>query len=473
VLLELLYGSAASRPDGLALVYREERVTHAQLVDRVERLAAGLAEEGIGAGDAVALVLPNDPDFVTAYHAIAALGAVVVPINPAFKRDEVEFYFRTCDVRMVITDDDGAGVCEQLVPRIVLTSELPTLMDSEPAALPPRGGDEPLVNLFSSGSTGRPKRVPRTHAQVCAEAGFYPDIGIGPEDKIFNTVPLFHSYGMGFCLLAAAGTGAALVMLEDPNPFVMRRGRAMELIEQERATVLPGVPFTYRLMAEAPESADLSSLRICFSAGTALARPTFDAFLDKFGVPVRQHYGCTEAGSLTANLDPDAAASFESVGTPMGPVAIKIVDGEVAVRSPARTGGYADMPELNEQVFRDGFFLTGDLGSLDEQGRLTITGRKKLLIEVGGYKVDPIEVEDVVQAHPKVGEAVVVGVDAPKATGEKVVKAVVVATEEVDARELIGFCRERLANYKVPQQVEFREEIPRSPLGKILRKYLV
>jgi long-chain acyl-CoA synthetase len=176
-------------------------------------------------------------------------------------------------------------------------------------------------------------------------------------------------------------------------------------------------------------------------------------------------------------------ASFESVGTPAPGVEVRIEDddgervptgsiGEVAVRSPGLTDGYVDMPELNSQVFRDGFFITGDLGQLDDDGRLTITGRKKLLIEVGGYKVDPIEVEDVVIAHPKVGEAVVVGVPG-KVAGEEVVKAVVVPSETVEERELITFCQERLANFKVPQVVEFREEIPKSPLGKILRKYLI
>ena len=130
------------------------------------------------------------------------------------------------------------------------------------------------------------------------------------------------------------------------------------------------------------------------------------------------------------------------------------------------------MEELNRQVFREGYFITGDLGRVDEEGRLTITGRKKLLIEVGGYKVDPIEVEDVLVAHPKVGEAVVVGVQS-KVAGEEVVKAVVVPGDALEERELISFCQERLANFKVPQVVEFREEIPKSPLGKILRKYLI
>jgi long-chain acyl-CoA synthetase len=478
VLTELLYRSASTRPDAEALVHRDERVTYAELVDRVERLAAGLAAQGIGPGDAVALMRANDPHFVTSYHAIAGLGAVVAPVNPAFKQDELEFYFRKCDVRAVITDDRGAELCEGIVggwddPVPVISTEgIELLLQSDPARLEPRAPEEPLVYLFSSGSTGRPKRVPRTHGQVCAEADFYPQIGMGPDDKIFCTVPLFHSYGMGFCTLAAAGTGATLLLLEDPNPFLLRRGRAMEMIEQERATVLPGVPFNYRLMAEAPESADLSSLRLCFSAGTALPRSAFDAFVGKFGVPVRQHYGCTEAGSLTANLDDDPEASFETVGKPMGPVEIQIVDGEVAVRSPAQTSGYSDMEELNREAFRDGFFLTGDLGQLDDEGRLTITGRKKLLIEVGGYKVDPIEVEDVVVAHPKVAEAVVVGVET-KVQGEEQIKAVVVPSDALDEREVIGFCQQRLANFKVPQVVEFREEIPKSPLGKILRKYLI
>jgi long-chain acyl-CoA synthetase len=496
MLMELLYQSASSRPDDVALVYRDERVTHAELLDRAERLAAGLAAEGIGPGDAVALLLPNDPTFVASYYGISGLGAVVVPVNPAFKQDELEFYFRQCGVRAVISDDRSAGVCERIVAgwdepaQVIPTSAahgqaltLDMLMRSEPAKLDRRGADDPLVYMFSSGSTGRPKRVARTHGQLRGESEYYDWMGIGPEDKIFCTIPLFHTYGMGCCMLAATRTGATLVMLEDPNPFLLRRQRALELIEAEGVTIYPGVPFNFRLMAEAPASADLSSMRLAFSAGTALPRPFFDAFLDKFGVPVRQLYGCTEAGTLTANLDEDPVASFESVGRPVDGVEVLVEDdggqlvppgtvGEIAVRSPGLTDGYVDMDDLNLQAFRDGFFLSGDLGQLDEEGRLTITGRKKLLIEVGGYKVDPIEVEDVVVAHPKVAEAVVVGVET-KVQGEELVKAVVVPSDELDERDLIGFCQQRLANFKVPQVVEFREEIPKSPLGKILRKYLI
>jgi long-chain acyl-CoA synthetase len=449
-----LAANARSRPDDTALVYGNERVTHADLLDRVERVAHGLSAEGVAPGDAVALILPNGPAFVTAFLAVAGIGAVVVPLNPQFKNDEREFCLWTCDVRTVIADD----------------GEVAQLSEYPPRPLPPHFPGEPFVYQFSSGSTGRPKRLARTHGQMWAEADSFS--WIDPEDRLFCAIPLFHTYGMGCCLLSAVRQGATLVFLDDPNPFILRRGRALELLERERITIFPGVPFNFRLLAEAPEDADLSALRLCFSAGTALPPETSEAFARRFGVPVRQIYGCTEAGILTADLEPDAAASAGSVGTPVGDVRIRIDDGEVLVSSPAMTRGYSDLPEVSGQVFRDGWFRTGDLGRLDEAGRLHVTGRKKLLIEVAGHKVDPVEVEDVVLAHPKVREAVVVGIRGG-AGGEESVKAVVVGDDGCGQREVIEFCRQRLANFKVPEVVEFRDEIPKSPLGKVLRKYLV
>jgi long-chain acyl-CoA synthetase len=498
MMMRYLYEHADVRPDHLAVVYRDERIGFAELVERIERLAAGLADRDIGPGDAIALLLPNDPTLVVSWHAVTALGAIVAPVNPAFKQDELEFTFRECDVKAVISDERTAGVCERIVAGFEWPVEvIPTtaahgqsltldmlIERSSPSRLEERSPDEVYLYQFSSGSTGRPKRVPRTHAQCVAEGELYNDMfGRDPEEKVFCAIPMFHTYGMGACLFWPATSGATIVILEDPNPFLMRRHRAMELIEQERTTVFPGVPFNFRLMAEAPGGADLSSLRLLFSAGTALPRPSFEAFGERFGLLVRQLYGSTEAGFMTANLDPDPVATFESVGTPAGSVEIRILDedgdllptgeeGEVAVSSPAMTDGYSGMEELNREAFRDGYFHTGDLGRLDDEGRLYLTGRKKLLIEVGGYKVDPIEVQDVVVAHPKVREAVVVGAEG-SVQGEELVKAVVVPDEDVDDRELMEFCRERLANFKVPQVVEFREEIPKSPLGKVLRKYLV
>lgn len=497
-MMRYLYEHAEVRPDHVAVVYEDQRIGFAELVERIERLAAGLADLGIGPGDAVALLLPNDPTFIVSWHAVTGLGAIVAPVNPAFKQDELEFTFRECNVKAVISDERAAGVCERIVAGFDRPVEvIPTTaahgqsltLDmlaerSSPARLEERSPDEVYLYQFSSGSTGRPKRVPRTHAQCVAEGELYnATFGRDSEDRVFCSIPMFHTYGMGACLFWSATSGATMVILEDPNPFLLRRHRALELIEQERATVYPGVPFNFRLLAEAPAGADLSSLRLLFSAGTALPRPTFEAFGERFGLLVRQLYGSTEAGFMTANFDPDPVATFESVGTPAGDVEIRILDedgdalptgeeGEVAVSSPAMTDGYSGMEELNREAFRDGYFHTGDLGRLDDEGRLYLTGRKKLLIEVGGYKVDPIEVQDVVVAHPKVREAVVVGAEG-SVEGEELVKAVVVPDEDVDDRELLEFCRERLANFKVPQIVEFREEIPKSPLGKVLRKYLV
>jgi long-chain acyl-CoA synthetase len=485
VLTGLLESAAAERPRHTALVCGDVRLSYAQLAEQAARVAHGLAARGIHEGDAVALVLGNTPAFVAGFFGITGLGGVVVPLNPAFKRDELEFCFNACGVCAAITDGQAAAA----VRRIAEDSEAPLQVivaggdangdvsferlveDNGPVALDPRHPCDDAVYQFSSGSTGRPKRLARTHLQLCAEAETYTD-WVRRDDRIFCAVPLFHTYGMGCCLLSAMRNAATLVMQEQPNPFVLTRGRAAELIEREAATVFPGVPFNFRLLAEMPGDADLGSLRLCFSAGTALPQATFDAFHERFGIPVRQLYGCTEAGTLTINLDSDPVATAASVGRPTGRVAVTIVDSEVAVRSPALTRGYAGMAELNRQVFPGDWFFTGDLGRLDDEGRLYLLGRKKLLIQVAGHKVDPIEVEDVVVSHPRVRDVCVVGVKGA-VEGEEAVKAVVVGDDGFRERDLIRFCQERLATYKVPQIVERRDEIPKSPLGKVLRKYLV
>ncbi|HEX4691225.1 MAG TPA: AMP-binding protein [Solirubrobacteraceae bacterium] len=485
MLIELVYASARARPDQTAIVHGARRTSYAELVERVERLAHGLAGRGIRTGDPVALLMANTPAFVECFFAIAGLGAVVVPLNPQFKRDELEFCFRSCRVRAAIADAQSTAVCERIAadwdyPIQVLTTAPDRFDAVSPEALIESNGPlrlqslapaEDVMQQFSSGSTGRPKRLSRTHGQLCAEARAY--TWIRPDDRIFCAVPLFHTYGLGCCMLAAVRNAATLVFMEDPNPFVLTRNRALELLERERATVFPGVPFHFRLLAEADRDADLSSLRLCFSAGTALERPAFDAFRARFGIAVRQLYGCTEGGTLTANLDPDPVATFASVGAPLGDVRVTVMEEEIIVSSPALTAGYAEMEGLNRQAFRDGWFFTGDLGHLDGNGRLYITGRRKRLIPVAGHKVDPIEVEDVVVSHPHVRDAVVVGVHSSMAGDEEAVKAVVVAIDGLTERDLIRYCQERLAAYKVPQIVERREEIPKSPLGKVLRKYLL
>ena len=463
------------------LVHGDERMGWSELRERADRLAQGLASLGLGPGDPVALVLPNVPAFAISFFAIARLGGVVVPLNPQFKEAEFDFHFDEAGVKAIVRQGDAGAE----VVRDGKSASLERLMEGQSGTVEDAG--EPnaeAVFQYSSGSTGRPKRVPRTHQQLRVEAdSLVATAAIVPDDVVFCTIPLFHTYGMGCCLLAAVRAGATLVLAEDAHPFVLKRDRVLAELERQRATILPAVPFTFRLFAEAPGSADLSSLRLCISAANALPRSTFVAFEQKFGVPIRQMYGCTEAGAVTLNLDENPSATVTSAGRPLQGVEVSIVDdegaeldigrnGEVVIRSPAMSAGYAGKDDLNATAFREIGYFSGDRGRLDEEGRLFITGRKKLLIDVKGDKVDPIEVEDVLAVHPKVSEVVVVGV-ASDVAGEELIKAVVVPRRECQERELIRYCRERLADYKVPQLVEFREEIPRNPAGKVLRKYLV
>jgi long-chain acyl-CoA synthetase len=492
-LTPLVAAAAGNFTGHAAIVHGDERITPAELAERVARLAHGLSARGIGPRDPVALVMRDSPEFVISFLALACLRAIAVPLDPRYKEAELSFCMRECGVRWAIADADKAALCrasgtvEILVagdagPGVVGLKSL--IAGHAPADLTGAEPGDEVVFQYSAGCTGGPKRVPRTQAQLRAEAdSFAATMGLSGADVVFSTLPLFHSYGLGSCMLAALRSGATLVILEDAHPFLLQRDHALAVLERERATVFPAVPFILRLLAEAPGHGDLSAVRLCFSAAAALPRPTFEAFAQRFGVPIRQLYGSTETGAVTANLDDDPWATWRSVGRPLEGVEVSVLDaagepveagriGEIAIRSPAVTAGYAGLPELNRERFADGWFLTNDRGRLDEQGRLHLTGRKQLLIDVKGDKVDPIEVEDVLAVHPQVREVVVVGIESG-AEGEDLIKAVVVPDGSCRARELIRFARARLSNYKVPQMIEFRDEIPRSASGDVLRKYLL
>jgi long-chain acyl-CoA synthetase len=256
------------------------------------------------------------------------------------------------------------------------------------------------------------------------------------------------------------------------------------LAARERATVLPAVPFTFELLAAARAHTDLSALRLCISAGTALPKATFDAFRARFGVPIRQLYGCSEGGALALNTSAEPARTWAAVGRGLGDTRFRILDadaegsGEIAVASASLTRGYDGLPEANAASFGDGWFRTGDRGRLDAEGLLYVTGRRNLYIELAGHKVDPYEIEDVLVAHPAVDEAAVLGVPGQRA-GDTLIKAVVVPAEPAGLEQaptpqaLRRWCAERLAAYKVPAICEWRTELPKSPLGKVLKKYLI
>jgi long-chain acyl-CoA synthetase len=483
MLTGMLSRAVEADPSKTAIVQGDRRVRYDELHVMSARFAAGLRRLGVGAGDCVAVALPNSPEFVASLFGCAMLRAVMLPLDPRSAPAEASGLVADTRARVVIADSrrlrPGAGTGAPVV-------DVATLLQhpAEPAPAGPFRG--PALYLYTSGSTNARKRLCCTQENLHYEAlNFVETVGLTAADNILCTIPLHHSYGLGNCLLDAVYTGSTLVLTEaDDVPFAPRCPRVLRLIREEAIRFYPGVPYQFQVLAELPEDAGpaLRELRLCVSSGDVLPRRTYERFLERFGVPIRSLYGSTEAGSIAVNTDPPGVIQFGSLGPPLKNVAIRICDesgrevpddesGQIWVKSPVLPPtGYDNQLELTAQVFRDGYYNTGDLGKKDARGYLVLTGRKQTFVDVGGHKVDVGEVEEVLQSHPRVREAAALGVEAPGLG--TLLKAVVVTDAGCAEADLLAFCRERLAPFKVPRVLEFREALPRSPLGKVLRSEL-
>lgn len=475
--------AARGNPAATAVTIDGQSLAYGDLLDLVDRCAAGLVARGCRPGDAVAVALPNTLDFVVVALATFAAGGVLTPLNPRFKEDEMRHYLGASRPRVLVRPASLAGLVAAVDVPIPVEAESSAELSEASTALPLPCEDAALtgIYMFSSGSTGKSKRVTRTQAEVLAEYdALVRTIGLVSSDRILCTIPLFHAHGFGNALLAALLTGAELVILT--REFNARA--TMQALEANAVTIYPAVPFMFKMLTETRFSSapDLSRLRLAFSAGAALPEAVSRRFFELYGRTLSQLYGSTETGAISINLA-RALDKPSSVGLPLSGTSIQIQDeggrilgpgqtGEVWVKSTAATHEYDGLPELTKECFVDGCFFAGDMGMLDEEGYLYITGRKKLLINVAGYKVDPLEVEEVLAEHEHVAEVVVLGIK-HAGSGEKI-KAVVVPKHEgaCSADDLLRYAESRLAEYKLPKQIEFRSEIPRSPLGKVLRKYL-
>jgi chorismate-pyruvate lyase len=300
---------------------------------------------------------------------------------------------------------------------------------------------------------------------------------LGPGDRILGVSPFFHSYGIITGFLCPILSGAQTYTINDFFPKDVAA-----LIKRERITGFPGVPFMYQQLADLSKDADLSSLRYAISAGAPLPPETAATFRSRFGLPIRQHYGTTETGSVSVEPDDPSEQQEMSVGLPFPGVRIQIVDesshpiepgeiGNVAISSAFAASEYESPSAPGDSAFRDNLFLPGDLGRINLLGRLVLCGRRRGFINVAGNKVDPAEVEAVLKQIPAVTEAVVLGLP-DGAAGEKI-KAALVTAEPCSRNEVYAHCSAALADFKRPRIIEFRKELPRSPLGKILRKYLL
>jgi long-chain acyl-CoA synthetase len=472
----------ATRP---ALVSGERTLSYAEMHTRIGALAVELERQGIRPGDRVGLLLHNSPEFVIGFLAIVTAGALAVPMNDHYQHNELKYFVDECRVSALITTASFRAVFESVLPqtqapcRLILAEYWDALVP-DPAWSPPvLNPDAAVMFQFSSGSTAKPKRISRTHRKVLFELNSLVEtLGLTPEDRFLGVAPFSHVNGLMRSMLTSLRAGAALY----PLPF--DRQAVADLIEREKLTVFIAVPFMFITVAQTNfrRAPDFSSLRLCVSASAPLPQRFNQEFHDKYGIYIRQLYGSTETGTISINQTPDPSASLESVGTPIQGVGVTVMDefgkpvetgqvGEVAVASPAAIEAYDGLPEVNRQAFREGYFFTGDLGRLDPQGRLYLQGRIKFLINKGGFKIDPREVEQLLEEHPSVGEVAVVGVTT--AYGDEKVKAVVVLRAPCTESELAEYCRGKIADFKIPSLIEFRDALPKSPTGKIRRPLLV
>jgi long-chain acyl-CoA synthetase len=472
----------------LAVREPERDWSYAELLGFSQRVSQALEPFAGGPRARVGLMVPNSAAFAAAFHGIIRDGGVVVPLNVRYRDQELVYYLNDAGTAALLAGPDIVETARQALATLACPPALLVLDGAECRLVEPGRADPvpapardspPLLLQYTSGSTGPPKRVIRTHANLLFElerlvAAFH----VGEEDRFLGAAPFSHVNGLVRTMLTSMFVGATL----RPMRQFHRRG-ALELIARERITFFCGVPYMFIVLADTPVrgAVDLSSLRTVFSASAPLLPDDNRRFQAKYGHWVRQLYGSTETGTISVNLDPDPAAHLASVGLPLPDIRVEVVDeggrpvasgmeGEVVIASPGAITGYAGNAEATAASFRDGVYLSGDLGRKGAGGHLTLTGRKKFLINRGGFKVNPLEVEQAIQSHPKVREVAVVG--APGPHGDDVVRCVVVASGPCTPEEIVRHCEGRIADYKIPSRIEFRDELPKSETGKLLRQKL-
>ena len=495
----ILQETAARSPGKPVALYPGGALTYGELDAASGQLAAGLAAAGIGPGDPVALQLPNVPQFLVAYFGILKAGGVVVPLNVLFKAPEVAFHLSDSGAKMLIT---WAGILDQAAAGAA-TAGLSTMyavgLDSDRDGASPFGKllapangarlasrelTDTAVIMYTSGTTGRPKGAQLTHLQLYMNADIPGRVfDVQPDDVVITVLPLFHVFGLSSILNVCVRFGCTMSLIPRFDSATV-----LAAIQRDRATLFEGVPAMFAALLADPDLGryDLSSLRVAISGGASIPAPVLDAFEERFGVLILEGYGLTETASTTTfNRSIDDRRVY-SVGKPIWGTQTEVWDdkgqplpagrdnvGEVVTRGLHVMKGYLHHPDATADAFTGGWFHTGDLGYFDEDGYLFIVGRIKELIIRGGYNVYPAGIEDVLHAHPAIAEAAVIGIPDER-LGEEVMAFVKLrAGASADAPDVIAFCKERLAAYKYPRVVEFRGELPRNALGKVLKDRLL
>jgi acyl-CoA synthetase (AMP-forming)/AMP-acid ligase II len=467
---EYVMGSAAARGKHPAVIDNStgETTTYAELSARVEAVAAELQDQGIAKGSVVGLVGPNSAEWAIAYHAILRAGGVVTPMNPLLTPDETERQVKKSGAELVI--DDPVAFVSEVEPEAV-----PEDVEVDPEDL--------AVLPYSSGTTGLMKGVMLTHRNLVANIEqAWNSMPLGEEDVVVGLMPFFHIYGQTVVLNMGLAKGATIVTMPRFD-----LGRLLDIVEEHGVTWLHIAPPIVLALATAPqvEGRDFSTLKLVISGAAPLDAELSGRAEARIGAPIRQGYGMTEFSPVShkSRLARVAETPPGSVGALIPNTEARLVDpetgedvpegeaGELWIRGPQVMRGYLDAPEATaETLVEDGWLRTGDIARIDEDGFTYIVDRLKELIKYKGYQVPPAELEAVVVSHPKVKDAGVVGV--PMDDGGEAPKAFVVVDDGVDAEELMAYVAEQVAPYKRIREVEFVDEIPKSPSGKILRRVL-
>lgn len=493
---------ASLHPDEPAIISDDGRVfTYSEFSQRVNRLANALPAIGITKGERIAVLFPNNPEFLEVLFAAAKIGAIAVPLNFRLASPELSYILNDCtasvlaytpefeekvkvvkgadggkNIKKFIRVGEGAG--EDEIDYEGLLSSFP---DSSPGLKEQIVDDDPHMLVYTSGTTGRPKGAILTHDNTHWNAiNAVLRYMLSRKDTNLGAAPLYHIGGLSAGAVPTIFTGGKVVLCRFFDP-----DQVLKMIESHKVTTMFGIPSMFLMMSESEqfEKTDFSSVRFFIAGGAPCPVSLIERYLGQ-GVTFAQGYGLTEAApGVTALLEEDALRKRGSSGQALFYVEIDIFDennmelptgevGEIVVRGPNVFKGYWNKPEETEEALKYDWLHTGDIGYLDQEGFLYVTDRKKDMMISGGENIYPIEVENVLRAHPKVADVGVIGMPDAKWGEAPLALVVVEPGEKLGEEELIEFCRDRLARYKVPKKTIFLDELPRNSIGKILKKEL-
>jgi long-chain acyl-CoA synthetase len=484
----LMTDAAAAHGDRPAYKLDDTVLSWSAVDEASARFAGVLRERGLAPGDRVGIMLPNVPYFPIAYYGVLRAGGVVVPMNVLLKGREVAYYLKDPGAKLLFAWHGVAEAAAQGAEEA--GAELVTMAPGEFEQV--LGGAEPVrevadtaeddtaVILYTSGTTGQPKGAELTHANLHRNATVSVStlLEMSERDVLLGALPLFHTFGQTVSMNCSTVVGACLTMIPRFDP-----GKALEIIERDKVTVFAGVPTMYTAMLNHPDRRgfDVSCLRLCVSGGAAMPEQVMRSFEEEFGCKILEGYGLSETSPVASFNHPDRERKPGSIGTPIEGVEMKVLDaddndvaqgevGEIVIRGHNVMKGYWGRADATREVMGGGWFHTGDMARVDEDGYFYIVDRKKDLIIRGGYNVYPREIEEVLYEHPAVLEVAVIGVPHDE-LGEEVAAVVALKPDQqATAEELQAYAKGEVAAYKYPRRIWFVDELPKGPTGKILKR---